>query len=78
MQKLKDLLENICEWPAKRENHECFLPHELSIIQYLPFINYPSTECSKIVTPLQRFKELDVELVSYPLNQKSDYIKALL
>ena len=30
----KDLLEIVCEWPVKRENCECFLPHKFPIIQY--------------------------------------------
>ena len=34
MQKLKDLLENVCEWPAKHENCECFLPHKFPVIRY--------------------------------------------
>ena len=34
MQKLKDLLDNIREWPAKCENYECFHTHEFRIIRY--------------------------------------------
>ena len=33
MRKLKDLLENIHEWPAKHENHENFLSYEFPVIQ---------------------------------------------
>ena len=35
MQKLKELLENIHEWPAKCENRECFLSQKfLRIFHY--------------------------------------------
>ena len=34
MQKLKDLLENVHEWPAKRENCKCFLC-KFTVIQYI-------------------------------------------
>ena len=34
MWKLKCLLENVCKWPAKLENCECFLLHEFPIIRY--------------------------------------------
>lgn len=33
MQKLKDI-ENVCEWPEKHENCECFLLLEFPVIQY--------------------------------------------
>ena len=33
MQKLKDLLENVRKWPAKRENYEYFLLHEFPVIR---------------------------------------------
>ena len=32
---VKDMLETIHKWPAKCENHECFLLHEFPVIQYL-------------------------------------------
>ena len=34
MEKLKDQLENVHEWPAKHENRERFLLHEFPFIQY--------------------------------------------
>ena len=30
----KHLLENVCEWPAKHENPECFLSREFHLIRY--------------------------------------------
>ena len=34
MQRLKDLLEIVHEWPAKCENHKCFLSREFPVIWY--------------------------------------------
>ena len=34
MGKLNDQLENVCEWPVKCENRECFLSHEFLVIRY--------------------------------------------
>ena len=40
MRKLKDLLENVCEWPSKRENHERFfaqISHYTVLTQFSDF-----------------------------------------
>ena len=31
----KDMLENICEWLAKRENHEYFLWHTVRVLNFV-------------------------------------------
>ena len=46
MQKLKDQLENACEWPTKCENHECFLPCEFPIIRYMYYDNYMNAQAN--------------------------------